>query len=134
MPPFAIWLHNLLACQQHSAMTVNTITVENAYAFEFEHWAHITILDVRKDGIYIELGACDGILFSNTLFFEKELKFHGILIEPVGKFFSKLLQNRYYNLCYNCAISTEKEDTEILVNGMVGGFVALTRSGSKYKF
>ena len=75
----------------------------------------------RKDGIYIELGACDGILFSNTLFFEKELKFHGILIEPVSKFFSKLLQNRYYNLCYNCAISTEKEDTEILVNGAVSG-------------
>ena len=75
----------------------------------------------RKDGMYIELGACDGILFSNTLFFEKELKFHGILIEPVKKFFIKLLQNRYYNICYNCAISTQKEDIEILVNGAVSG-------------
>lgn len=75
----------------------------------------------RKDGMYIELGACDGILFSNTLFFEKELKFHGILIEPVKKFFIKLLQNRYYNLCYNCAISTQKEDIEILINGAVSG-------------
>ena len=26
-----------------------------------------------KDGIFLELGACDGLLYSNTMFFEKYL-------------------------------------------------------------
>ena len=36
-----------------------------------------------KDGIFLELGACDGLLYSNTMFFEKYLGFSGILIEPL---------------------------------------------------
>ncbi len=36
----------------------------------------------KKDGIYIELGALDGVLYSNTKFFEDNLNWKGILIEP----------------------------------------------------
>jgi FkbM family methyltransferase len=74
-----------------------------------------------KDGIFLELGACDGLLYSNTLFFEKELGFKGILIEPIKEMYTKLLKNRKGNICYNNAICTNKNDVEILVNGPVSG-------------
>jgi hypothetical protein len=36
----------------------------------------------KTNGVYIELGALDGILYSNTKFFEDTLNWSGILIEP----------------------------------------------------
>lgn len=74
-----------------------------------------------KDGIFLELGACDGLLYSNTMFFEKYLGFNGILIEPVKEFYEKLIKNRPNNSCYNYAISSNKSDVDILVNGAVSG-------------
>ncbi len=74
-----------------------------------------------KDGIYLELGACDGLLFSNTMFFEKYLGFNGILIEPVKEFYDELIKNRPNNICYNNAISSNKSEVDILVNGAVSG-------------
>ena len=74
-----------------------------------------------NDGIFLELGACDGLLYSNTMFFEKYLGFNGILIEPVSRFYEKLIKNRKHNICYNNAISQNENDVEILVNGAVSG-------------
>tara|TARA_Y100000385_G_scaffold290251_1_gene362643 strand:- start:56 stop:835 length:780 start_codon:yes stop_codon:yes gene_type:complete len=74
-----------------------------------------------KDSIFLELGACDGIIFSNTLFFEKYLGFRGILIEPVKEFYDRLIENRPNNICYNNAISTDKLDVDLLKNGVVSG-------------
>ena len=68
-----------------------------------------------KDGIFLELGACDGVLYSNTLFFEKHLGFSGVLIEPVKTFYDRLVKNRPNASCYNNAISSSKSDVEMLV-------------------
>jgi hypothetical protein len=46
-----------------------------------------------RNGIFIELGAMDGIIYSNSLFFEKELEWTGILIEPTEQF-EQLMINR----------------------------------------
>ena len=74
-----------------------------------------------KDGIFLELGACDGLLYSNTMFFEKYLGFTGILIEPVKEFYDKLIKNRPNNICYNNAISLNNSDVDIVVRGAVSG-------------
>ena len=76
---------------------------------------------VTKDGIFVELGACDGLLYSNTMFLEKYLGFKGILIEPVKEFYDRLIKNRTNNSCYNNAISLNKSDIDILINGAVSG-------------
>ena len=39
---------------------------------------------ICTDGIFIELGAMDGITYSNTKFFEDKLQFTGTLIEPTN--------------------------------------------------
>ena len=35
-----------------------------------------------RNGNFIEIGAHDGIIFSNTLFFERNLSWSGLLVEP----------------------------------------------------
>ena len=42
---------------------------------------------------YIEIGANDGLINSNTYYFEKNLNWKGILIEP-SNFFDNLNKNR----------------------------------------
>ena len=63
----------------------------------------------KQNGVYIELGALDGILYSNTKFFEDSLNWKGVLIEPhPGKF--KLLQlNRPNNFLFNNLVSCHEE-------------------------
>jgi FkbM family methyltransferase len=59
---------------------------------------------IVKDGIFIELGALDGIKYSNSKFFEDLLGFTGILIEPT-KNYQKLIINRPNCKNFNYAIS-----------------------------
>ena len=60
-----------------------------------------------SDGTFLEIGACDGVLYSNTKTLEDYFGFNGILIEPQSVFFNKLKNNRNNesNEFYNCAIS-----------------------------
>ena len=58
-----------------------------------DRWVQ-TILGDKRDGFFVELGASDGVLLSNTLFFERERGWKGICIEPDNGYFEKLKQNR----------------------------------------
>lgn len=57
-----------------------------------------SVLGNKKNGYFIELGACDGLLYSNTLYFERENNWNGICIEPNDLFFEKLKINRKCNI------------------------------------
>jgi FkbM family methyltransferase len=57
-------------------------------------------------GIFVEVGALDGIMYSNTAFLEQELNFAGILIEP-SHFFDRLEHTRPGCMRVNAAIHTE---------------------------
>ncbi len=65
----------------------------------------------KKNGVFIDIGAYDGISHSNTYFFEKELGWTGICIEPLAEPFEKLTTMRAC-ICYNCCIA-EKEEEEV---------------------
>jgi FkbM family methyltransferase len=66
----------------------------------------------KKNGVYIELGALDGVLYSNTKFFEDSLNWKGILIEPHPEKFKLLQKNRPNNFLFNNLISCHKEPLE----------------------
>jgi FkbM family methyltransferase len=66
----------------------------------------------KQNGVYIELGALDGVLYSNTKFFEDSLNWKGILIEPHPEKFKLLQQNRPNNFLFNNLISCHKEPLE----------------------
>lgn len=56
--------------------------------------AHIARYLSYCDGFYVELGAADGIGFSNTLYFEVRKGWRGILVEPSPNNFLQCLANR----------------------------------------
>jgi FkbM family methyltransferase len=64
----------------------------------------------KKHGKYIELGALDGILYSNTKFFEDQLGWNGILIEPHPEKFKGLEMNRSNNILFNNVVSNKTDD------------------------
>ena len=73
-----------------------------------------------RDGFFIELGAMDGITYSNSLFFEESLGWKGVLIEPTTQFY-QLVNNRPNALNFNYAISEVESDVEFVGNGALGG-------------
>jgi FkbM family methyltransferase len=59
-----------------------------------------------KDGVFLEIGACDGLLYSNTKTLEDYFGFSGILIEPQKHFYEKLIINRPKCDNFNAAVSS----------------------------
>tara|TARA_B100001057_G_C22637263_1_gene866758 strand:+ start:218 stop:856 length:639 start_codon:yes stop_codon:yes gene_type:complete len=66
-----------------------------------------------ENGFFIECGANDGVDQSNTWYFEKNLNWSGILIEPLNKQFCELKKNRSKkNKFFNLGLcSSENENT-----------------------
>lgn len=58
----------------------------------------------KTGGVFVEIGADDGITYSNTYFFEQTRKWNGVCIEPRKEPFEKLVRNRKA-YCENCCIS-----------------------------
>jgi FkbM family methyltransferase len=74
-----------------------------------DKWVH-SVLGNKRNGFFIELGACDGLYLSNTLFFERTLGWNGICIEPNNVYFQELEKNRKCNIS-NDLISSESNKT-----------------------
>lgn len=74
------------------------------------------------DGIFVELGAMDGICYSNTKFFEDTLQMSGVLIEPTSQY-SSLVGNRPKCKNYNRAVNYTKDKVKFLGNSATAGVV-----------
>lgn len=61
-----------------------------------------------KRGIFVEIGAWDGVCFSNTLFFERERNWTGINIEPLEDKYTDLVKNR--PTCTNLCVAINDTD------------------------
>lgn len=71
----------------------------------------------KKGGVFVDIGANDGVTYSNTLFFEKNLGWTGICIEPIPTVFEKLKANRKSKCIQGC-ISDKPGVTQFLwLNG-----------------
>jgi FkbM family methyltransferase len=60
-----------------------------------------------RNGVFVDVGAHDGISFSNTLMFERELGWTGMCIEPNPDVFPRLIENRSA-ICLEIAIAKHK--------------------------
>jgi FkbM family methyltransferase len=60
--------------------------------------------DRSEPGVFVDVGAYDGVTFSNSLFFEKHLGWRGICIEPLPDMFKKLKESRKA-ICLNHGVS-----------------------------
>jgi FkbM family methyltransferase len=69
-----------------------------------------------ENGFYIEAGAYDGVLQSNTKFLEEEYNWSGILVEPSPNIFLSLQQNRPNNININKCL-VDKTHTASTIQG-----------------
>jgi FkbM family methyltransferase len=62
----------------------------------------LSALDFKKNGYFVEFGAADGIVDSNTFLLEKDFGWSGILAEPAKHWHSRLQQNRSCHVEMDC--------------------------------
>jgi len=76
-----------------------------------------TFFPYEKKGVFVDIGANDGITFSNTYAFEKR-GWTGYCIEPLDKVFPILQANRPGSMCIQAVISDFRGKTDFLaING-----------------
>jgi len=75
----------------------------------------------KREGVFVEFGAIDGLITSNTLFFERELGWTGLLLEPIPSMAKKIKENR--NCDSECVAVSDKKGTTNFTHmdcGLVG--------------
>ena len=60
------------------------------------------LLHHKRGGVFVDIGANDGITISNSLYFERELGWNGIAVEPIPSVFDKLQRNRKCTVVHGC--------------------------------
>lgn len=55
---------------------------------------HRELFGARRGGVFVEIGAHDGVSFNNTAFFERELGWRGVCVEPIPEVYEALVRNR----------------------------------------
>ena len=63
-------------------------------------------LGFKRDGYFVEFGACDGVYLSNSLLVESEFGWSGILSEPGRIWHDDLAQNRTAIIDHRCVYSS----------------------------
>ena len=67
--------------------------------------------------MFLEMGALDGVKFSNTKFFEDTMGWSGVLIEPVPSAFASLRIHRPHCALFQCAVSATEGVLDIYEHG-----------------
>lgn len=70
----------------------------------------VELMNSQKNGTFIEVGAFDGVLTSNTKLLEECYGWTGVLIEPSEVQFAKLQANRPNSRCFRCALGSFEEN------------------------
>jgi FkbM family methyltransferase len=68
----------------------------------------------KRNGVFVDIGAYDGVTFSNTLMLERERGWTGVCIEPLPDIFAELQKNRRCICVQACIGDREKPEVEFL--------------------
>lgn len=69
------------------------------------------LFNYKNNGFFVDIGASDGIEYSNSYYFEKKLNWHGICIEPRRSAYNKMISNRHC-ICINACIAKNEVDRD----------------------
>ncbi len=72
------------------------------------------LCNFKENGVFIDVGANDGLCISNTVFFEKNRKWKGLCIEPLPFRYSELVKNRSCNTFNGVCSNIDKKDVSFM--------------------
>lgn len=78
----------------------------------------------KRDGFFVEFGATDGVLLSNTYLLETAMGWKGICAEPNPKYFSRLRQNRRCQVTDACIGARTGDVVEFVLAEEFGGMAS----------
>lgn len=78
----------------------------------------------KRGGYFVEFGATDGVLLSNTLLLERDYGWQGICAEPHPEFFRRLRANRQCKVVDVCVGAHSGEQVEFILAEEYGGIAA----------
>jgi FkbM family methyltransferase len=103
----------------------------NTYYSQYEQdkFLNEVLFKNKKNGVFVDIGANDGVTISNSYFFEKNLDWTGVCFEPLAEAFVKLEKNRRSININGCA--SDRNCSDIFYN--VSGYgEMLSGLGSQY--
>lgn len=106
--------------QSHMTFGVRKAVPPYSSQFKQDQYLQQLFFKNKRSGTFVEVGAADGIQCSNTLFFERNLGWRGMCIEPSPEPFKKLRKNRK-SICVNRAISDKAGNAQFVVSGLLSG-------------
>ena len=83
----------------------------------------------KQDGFFVEFGATDGVLLSNTYLLEKEYGWNGLCAEPNPIFFEKLKKNRNCITDDACIYAHTGEKLSFILANEFGGLEEQAMAG-----
>ncbi len=81
-----------------------------------DRYLHENYFKDYRNGVFVDVGAHDGITINNTLFFQEAFGWNGINIEPNPKVFSKLSKSRPKCINLNCAVANTNGMCDFILN------------------
>jgi len=83
--------------------------------FSQDSYLNENIFRFQRNGVFVDIGAHDGIQGSNTFFFEKELGWTGLAVEPILERYVDLVKNRSC-VCMNCCVHNKNTTVDFTEN------------------
>jgi FkbM family methyltransferase len=81
-----------------------------------DYFLEFNVFKGYKNGVFVDVGAHDGVTINNTLYFEKSNGWSGINIEPIPSVYERLVENRPRCVNINCAVDEEEGESEFILN------------------
>lgn len=75
----------------------------------------------KREGFFVEFGAVDGVLLSNSYLLETEFGWSGLCAEPNPKMYAQLRRNRRCTVSDACISGTSGKEVDFIFAGAFGG-------------
>lgn len=95
--------------------TLNAFTDEIQFYSQYQQdqYVYENFFKDKKNGVFVDIGAHDGVTLSNTYFFEKNMDWTGVCVEPNPEVYESLKNNRKC-LCVQGCIYDKKDSAPFL--------------------
>lgn len=88
-----------------------------------DYWVYGEVFNEKKGGFFLDVGAHDGVRYSNTFLLEKRYRWKGICVEGNPDTFKNLCRARSA-ICVNACLDGVEGEVSFAKRGVLGGIVA----------